>query len=479
MAAKSPQVRTIRPNSTPQETFLSSPADIAVYGGSAGGGKTWAELLEPLRHIGNPNFGAVIFRRTSPQITNEGGLWDAAGKIYPLIGGRARIGDLEWVFPSGARVTFKHLQHEATKYHWQGSEIPLIQFDELTHFSESQFWYMASRNRSTCGVRPYIRGTCNADASSWVKRLCAPWVDRKFPDPAKSGEIRWLVRKDGKYHWFRSREAAREEHPSIDPKSVTFVRATLWDNVDLLRSDPGYLANLQAQDTVEQARLLYGDWDVVNDGLVYPDFGTIVVEPEEWPKGLVGTETGGIDWGWNNPFGAVASKVVDDVMWVWYQRHGSRITLSEHSDALPRDGQRWWADPAGADQIAELRRAGHDVVPCVHTGTKPLPSGIAKVTQRIKTGRLKVHGSLGYLIEEAGKYHYEKQTEVPVDADNHLLAALRYMIVGHDRGKPASPQPAGNAAVRDFKREQAKAEALKKRMDAHYDPDNDHWWGGG
>src|SRR5277367_3794114 len=97
----------IRPQAGAQERFLQSWADIAIYGGAAGGGKSFALLMEPLRHIPNKNFGGVIFRRTSPQITNEGALWDEAGKIYPLIHGEPRIGNLEYRFPSEASISFR------------------------------------------------------------------------------------------------------------------------------------------------------------------------------------------------------------------------------------------------------------------------------------------------------------------------------------------------------------------------------------
>src|SRR5690554_534113 len=72
------------PQAGPQEQFLKSKADIAIYGGAAGGGKTWALLLEPLSHIANPGFGGVIFRRTTVQVRNEGGLWDESARMYPL-----------------------------------------------------------------------------------------------------------------------------------------------------------------------------------------------------------------------------------------------------------------------------------------------------------------------------------------------------------------------------------------------------------
>lgn len=72
----------LKPQPGPQQTFLSTSADIAIYGGAAGGGKTYALLLENLRHRKNPRFGSIIFRRDNGQITNEGGLWDNAKSMY-------------------------------------------------------------------------------------------------------------------------------------------------------------------------------------------------------------------------------------------------------------------------------------------------------------------------------------------------------------------------------------------------------------
>lgn len=462
--------------------WLSSSADIAVYGGAAGGGKSFALLLEAIRHANNPRFGAVVFRKLSPQITNEGGLWDTAEKIYPLLGAQARVGTLEYRFPTGSRVTFRHLQHEKTKFDWQGAQIPFIGFDELTHFSESQFFYMLSRNRSLCGVRPYVRATTNPDASSWVKKFLAPWVDRKFKDPARSGEIRWFHREKGELYWARTPRELVARFPSAIPKSVTFVRASVYDNIDLLRDDPGYLANLMAQGEVDRARLLDGNWDIVNEGLVYSDFGSAVIDDELWPK-PGRWNYGGIDWGFNNPFGALASYLDgDDVLWIGWERYASRVTLTEHSKALPRGDIRWFGDPAGADQIAEMRAAGHDIVPCVHLGHQPLAAGIGLVTERIRTKRLWVNGKLGNLIDEAGKYRYEKKTETPLDKDNHLLAALRYLIVGIDRGRSVGDRapelsPADAEALRA-----AAAEAERKSREearaTYYDPDADHWYGG-
>jgi hypothetical protein len=94
------------------------------------------------------DFGAVFFRRTYPQITAQGGMWDESRKIYPLVGARATEDDLTWTFPGGAKLKFAHLQFEKNVDDWQGSQIPLIGFDELTHFTMRQFFYLLSRNRS-------------------------------------------------------------------------------------------------------------------------------------------------------------------------------------------------------------------------------------------------------------------------------------------------------------------------------------------
>src|SRR5262245_2745167 len=103
----------IRPQPGPQEAFLASSADITIYGGGAGGGKTFGLLREPLRHIRNAQFGAVVFRRTSPQIRNKGGLWDESQKLYPLLGAESRESVLDWRFPSAATVKFSHLQYDS------------------------------------------------------------------------------------------------------------------------------------------------------------------------------------------------------------------------------------------------------------------------------------------------------------------------------------------------------------------------------
>ena len=269
------------PHKGPQTQFLESHANIAVYGGQAGGGKTWALLVSAAKHIDTPGYGAVIFRRTSPQITNEGGLWDESMSLYPQLGGVPR-----WQFrkkngerKDDANIGFRSLQHEKDKLGWQGSQIAMLGFDELTHFTETQFFYLLSRNRSTCGIKPYVRATTNPvpdddPIGGWVNRMIRWWIDQKtgLAIPERSGIVRWFIRRQGELVWEDSREAlivrfGRSDldidhaNQPVQPKSFTFIPASLSDNPTLLEKDPSYRANLLALPDVERERLAEGNWN--------------------------------------------------------------------------------------------------------------------------------------------------------------------------------------------------------------------------
>lgn len=254
----------IRPQAGPQEAALSNSADIVIYGGAAGAGKTWTLLVDPLRYIGNPGFGAVIFRRTYKQIVMEGGLWDESERIYPLVGGRPRRGLLDWTFPSGARITFANLEHEDDKLQYQGAQIAYLGFDQLEHFTGGMFWYMLSRNRSTCGVRPCVRANCNPDPDSFLAGLLAWWLDEEtgYPRAERAGAQRWLVRRGDELVWGESRAELQRRFPLLVPLSVAFVPGRVTDNQVLMTADPGYYGRLMALPTVEMERLLLGNWKI-------------------------------------------------------------------------------------------------------------------------------------------------------------------------------------------------------------------------
>lgn len=258
----------LAPQAGPQTAFMCSKADIVIYGGAAGGGKTYALLLEGLRHKDVKGFGGVIFRHNYNQITAEGGLWDASHKIYDSVPGMSsgKTPKLHWNYPSGGRLNFAHISCNEDLSSWQGTEICYLGFDELTHFNKKQFIYMLSRNRSTCGIRPYVRATCNPDADSWVADFISWWIDQDtgYPIPSRSGQIRYMVTLNDTFYFADTAEELVETYGVNvqDCKSVTFIASRLEDNKVLMEADPGYMANLKALLEVERERLLMGNWKI-------------------------------------------------------------------------------------------------------------------------------------------------------------------------------------------------------------------------
>lgn len=169
------------------------------------------------------------------------------------------------------------------------------------------------------------------------------------------------------------------------------------------------------------------------EGLVYPDFGGAIVEESS----ATGRAVGGIDFGWRNPFAAVWGTLdTADVLWLTGERYLTRTPLHAHAAALSAlGGVAWYADPSGATEIAGLRSAGLAVRP----GDNDIRAGIAAVSSRLQTDRLRVvRGGCPRLIQEATLYRYPTEAERlrgdenPVDQDNHALAALRYLVAGLD-----------------------------------------------
>lgn len=271
-----------------QRDFISSGADIVIGGGAAGAGKSYALLLEALTYSKYPDYGGAIFRKTYPQIKAPGGMWDTSMKIYPYASGIPMESSYEWRFSPGSKIKFSHLEYEKNVLDWQGSQVPFIGFDELTHFSEYSFTYLLSRNRSVIPEKPYVRATCNPDPDSWVANFISWWIDQDhtsphygFPIPERAGKLKYYMKESDEYVWGNTKREVLEqtEHivktlqeadPTINPmdlvKSVTFILGTIYGNRALLQADPGYLWNLLAQDEATQQQLLHGNWKIRTDG---------------------------------------------------------------------------------------------------------------------------------------------------------------------------------------------------------------------
>jgi hypothetical protein len=265
-------------NPGPQSLFAESEADIVVYGGQAGGGKTYALLLEAARHTNIPGYRAAIFRRTYPQIMGQGGLFDTAMSIYPFNGASYRAGSpIDFTWENGSNIGMFSCQHEQSKYDYQGHQFDTLCFDEVTQFTETQFFYLLSRNRSVSGVRPSCRCTCNPDPGSWVARMIEWWIDQDsgYPILERSGVIRFVARYDEKIVTGETLQSLLDDCPGLRPGDVltlTFIPASLDDNPQLEARDPRYRSRLAMLPEMERMALQRGNWKSKQGAIIRPSW---------------------------------------------------------------------------------------------------------------------------------------------------------------------------------------------------------------
>lgn len=255
-------MRIIRPNSEPQRQFLITPAFETLYGGEAGGGKSWAMVVAAILGINNPLYHAVMFRRTFAQLGGADGLMAIAQDVYSCLpGARYKADDHIWSFPSRATARFAHMQNAMDYINYQGHQFAFVGFDELSQFEEEQYRYLFSRVGRRRGVPARVAASSNPHPG-WVKRRWAPWVDRKHPNPAADGELRWY-RLDAGEEVEVSEEEGRKNPLTW---SRTFIHSSWRNNPDL---DPAYERNLDMLPLIERERLKNGNWDIVpGKGLV-------------------------------------------------------------------------------------------------------------------------------------------------------------------------------------------------------------------
>ncbi len=196
----------------------------------------------------------------------------------------------------------------------------------------------------------------------------------------------------------------------------------------------------------------YGSFMALS-GLVFPDFSKCLIA--EWPKDLKEERcrcVGGIDWGWNDPFAAVWGLLDEttDILYLHDEMYRRFTDLNTLIDKPLIDGKyalkelastfEWWYDPSRPQDAMEFRRAGFRMHPGLK-GKDSVRAGIAAITARIQTNRLKVLAPhMLNLVEEAKLYRYdevqegEEAGEIPLQQFDHLIDALRYMVMGIDKG---------------------------------------------
>jgi terminase large subunit-like protein len=277
-----------KPNPGPQTEFLASEEQEVLYGGAAGGGKSYAMLADPLRYFSNPNFRGLLLRRTNDELKEL--KWKARD-LYDndVVKGKFRQQDSLWVFPSGAEFWLTYLERDEDVKRYQGQSFTWIGIDELTQYASPFAWdYLRSRLRSTDPSIPLcMRATTNpgGPGHSWVKRM---FIDPAPPKQAFSATDidtgATLVHPDFYKH---PHPQAGQPHPKagLPLFQRKFIPASLYDNPYIIQDDK-YEASLMSLPEQQRRQLLEGDWSIV-EGAAFAEFrpSVHVVKPFKIPEG--------------------------------------------------------------------------------------------------------------------------------------------------------------------------------------------------
>ena len=445
---ESSQEVLFKPNPGPQTNFLAAPEREVLYGGAAGGGKTYSLIVDPLRYCNNPNMNALILRRTNDELRE---IIHKSQEMYPQAfpGAKWMEKKSQWTFPSGARIWMTYLEQEKDVLRYQGQAFTYIGFDELTQYPTPYAWdYLRSRLRTADPSLPvYMRGTTNpgGPGHNWVKKM--------FIDPAPAGKPFWATDittgetlKYPKHH-------SKAEQPLFRRR---FIPAKLMDN-PFLYEQGDYEAMLLSLPETQRRQLLEGSWDVA-EGAAFSEFDRryhvtdVFAIPDNWRKFRA------CDYGYSS-YSAVLWFAVDpatEQLVVYREMYVSKYTAKDLAFAIldmeRNDGQisygvldsscwhkRGDTGPSLAEQMISI-------------GCRWRPADRSKGS-RI-AGKNEIHRRLQVddITEEAGLTIFNSCTNliaqlpiIPLDksnsedvdtkAEDHLYDALRYGIMTRPRSK--------------------------------------------
>ena len=268
-----------KPNDGPQTEFLASSEREVLYGGSAGGGKSYAMLADPLRYMGHPQFSGLLLRHTTEELRE---LIFKSQELYPKIWPGIKWSErkMQWTAPSGARLWMSYLDRDEDVLRYQGLAFSWIGFDELTQWATPYAWnYMRSRLRSTATDLPiFMRATTNPGGRGHH------WVKKMFIDPSPYNRSFDATDID-------TTEVLR--YPAGHSKAGKplfkrrFIPARLSDNPYLSQAGD-YEAMLLSLPEQQRRQLLDGDWDI-KEGAAFTEFDrhVHVIEPFDIPSNWV------------------------------------------------------------------------------------------------------------------------------------------------------------------------------------------------
>jgi hypothetical protein len=412
------------PNEGPQTDFLAASEKDVLYGGAAGGGKSFAMLIDPLRYCHFSEHRALILRRSMPELRE---LIDKSRELYPKAFKGAKFKEVEklWQFPSGAKIEFGFLERDADVYRYQGQAYSWIGFDEITHLPTEFGWnYLASRLRTTNPELPtYLRCTANPGG------VGAHWVKKRYIEPHEENKT----------------------FKGSDGLTRKFIPARLQDN-PFLAEDGEYERMLLSLPAVQRKQLLEGNWEI-NEGAAFAEFDTSihVIPPFAMPTWWERTK--GIDYGYASEscclWGAIDPE--DKTLIIYRELYRKGLTGEVLGDTLNDmeadevksitgvlDTAAWartgYTGPTIGEMLMlkghKLRRADKNRV----AGKVQLHEYL-RPDERTGRPRLQIFNTCTNLIKELQSLPLSKSNPEDVDthSPDHAYDALRYLIMSRPR----------------------------------------------
>jgi len=447
-----------KPNAGPQTEFLAAGEREVLYGGSAGGGKSFAMLADPLRYMGHPAFSGLLLRHTTEELRE---LIFKSQELYPKVWKGIKWSErkMQWVAPSGARLWMSYLDRDQDVMRYQGLAFSWIGFDELTQWASPFAWnYMRSRLRSTAHDLPiFMRATTNPGG------IGHQWVKKMFIDPSPFGEA------------FDATDIETGEvlkYPAGHPKAGKalfkrrFIPARLSDNPYLSESGD-YEAMLLSLPEHQRKQLLEGDWDI-KEGAAFSEFDRKihVVKPFPIPNNWVKFRA--CDYGYGSYSGVLWFAVSPDEQLVVYRElYVSKVLATDLADMILEvesgdgnirygvlDSSLWHNRGDTGPSLAEqMITRGCRWRPSDRSKGSRV-SGKNEIHRRLQVDeftekpRLVFFSTCTEMISQLPAIPLDKRNPEDVDtnAEDHLYDALRYGIMSRPRFSifdydPNAPKP--------------------------------------
>lgn len=421
-----------------QKKFIDCDCDETLFGGAAGGGKSYGQLIDAmlfaLRYSGSRQ---LILRRTFPELERSLILNSLA--LYPKEIASYSSTARRWSFCGGSVIEFGCCDAERDVYRYQGAEYDVVRFDELTHFTEEQYTYLISRIRGVNGFPKQIKSTANPGGvgHSWVKRR---FIDGKTPDTVWQDD---------------------------NGRQITFIPSFVRENTFLMKSDPSYIKRLEQLPEKEKKALLYGDWDIFS-GQVFTEWRnnpegykthkyTHVISPFEIPREW--RRFRAFDFGYSKPFA---------VLWFAVDSDGRAFCYRELYGCTgePDVGIKWNVAQI-ADKISEIEakeERGEKIVgiadPAIWNGTGSYEGSVADMMERRRVyfergkndrlaGKMQLHYRLNFdeegysmlyffdncrnTIRTLPQLVYDSVNPEDVDTrgEDHLYDAIKYFLMAN------------------------------------------------